>query len=595
MLNGSVVELADTNERPPMRLRLLGGFVIALGVMAIVFLPKYFAIGTSLHIFGIFLGPVVGLPLFVLWWLFRSRAPWFDRILGLMVFLGCGAVTVALAHDSMGLVLIVYTVPWVMLATMVGLALLRGIPWRRARLVMPLIIACASLYWTLLRFDGVDGTVSGVFSWRWEPTAEEKYLAELESATADSGAAVIAEPVKLKARPGDWVQFRGRQRDGRVRGTTLSGAWRDRAPELVWRRSIGPGWSSFCLVDGRLFTQEQRGEIEAVVCLDADTGQPIWVHEHQARFAEMMSGPGPRATPTFDQGRVYALGAKGALTCLDAATGDVQWSQAIDKDGSAAVPEWGFSSSPLVVDDRVIVFAGGGGGKSLLAYAKDDGHLAWTAGDSRLSYSSPQYMELLGQPQIIMHDDLGLTGYRPADGEQLWQYRWEMPKRSRVVQPAIVGENRLMTAMGYGTGARLVELDLVEGAWTTTELWESRHLKPYYNDFVVHQGFAYGFDSDLFTCIDLSTGKRAWKRGRYGNGQVILLADQGLLLVLSEKGQIVLLEANSERHVELAKVPGIEGKTWNHPVLVGERLYIRNGEQAACYELPQQKAAANVP
>ena len=153
----------------------------------------------------------------------------------------------------------------------------------------------------------------------------------------------------------------------------------------------------------------------------------------------------------------------------------------------------------------------------------------------------------------------------------------------------------MVTAMGYGTGTRLVEFARVEGTWTTTELWESRQLRPYYNDFVVHQGFAYGFDSDLFTCLDLTTGKRAWKRGRYGNGQVLLLPDQELLIVLSEKGQIVLLEANPRRHVELAKVDGIEGKTWNHPVLVGDRLYIRNGEQAACYVLPLANAVSSAP
>lgn len=596
MLSGSMVNAGQASEGPPIRIRLGGGFAITLSVMAVVFLPRYYAVGTALHLFGFILGSAIGLPCFLLWWLFRSRAPWLDRILGLLVLLACGAVTAVLADPSMGLPLIVFAIPVVMFVTMLGLALLRSLPWGQARYVMPLVIAAACLYWALLRFEGVDGTVSGVFSWRWEPTAEAQYLAELEAAAvvgADDAQPV--EPRTLTPQVDDWLQFRGRRRDGQVRGTNLSRDWLGQTPQRMWRRSIGPGWSSFCVVDGHLFTQEQRGEMEAVVCLDGETGNTLWVYEYPSRFVEMMAGPGPRATPSFADGRVYALGATGRLACLDGATGVEQWSRNIAQDGQAAIPEWGFSSSPLVVDGLVVVFAGGGAGKALLAYTADDGQLTWTAGDSRLSYSSPQFVSLLGEPQVVMHDSFGLTGYRPADGEQLWQYAWPMPKHSRVTQPALVGERQMVTAMGYGTGARLVEFARVEGTWTTTELWESRQLKPYYNDFVVHQGFAYGFDSDLFTCLDLTTGKRAWKRGRYGNGQVLLLPDQELLIVLSEKGQIVLLEANPRRHVELAKVDGIEGKTWNHPVLVGDRLYIRNGEQAACYVLPLANAVSSAP
>ena len=244
MLTGSVVKWDESGEQPPVRLRLLGGLVIALSVMAIVFLPKYFAIGTWIHIFGFILGPLVGFPLFVLWWLFRSRAPWVDRILGVLVWVGCAAVTTVLAHDSMNLVILVYAIPVGMLVTMVALTLLRNVSWRRVRLVIPLVIACASIYWVLLRFEGVDGTVSGVFSWRWEPTAEEKYLDELAAEGAAVEASRPVEPLTLQPRSGDWLQFRGALRDGNVGGTTVSRDWKRQSPKWVWRRAIGPGWSS---------------------------------------------------------------------------------------------------------------------------------------------------------------------------------------------------------------------------------------------------------------------------------------------------------------------------------------------------------------
>ncbi|HMP08458.1 MAG TPA: PQQ-binding-like beta-propeller repeat protein, partial [Lacipirellulaceae bacterium] len=174
----------------------------------------------------------------------------------------------------------------------------------------------------------------------------------------------VAEAPPLQATAEDWPGFRGAQRDGVVRGTSIRTDWDAAPPVRLWKRRVGPGWSSIVVVGNRLYTQEQRGENEAVVCCDADTGRPVWVHEDAARFAEAMGGVGPRATPTFHEGRVYSLGATGVLNCLDAATGRLRWSRNVADDGQGRVPYWGFCSSPLIVDDCVIVFAGGGGDRN---------------------------------------------------------------------------------------------------------------------------------------------------------------------------------------------------------------------------------------
>jgi len=156
---------------------------------------------------------------------------------------------------------------------------------------------------------------------------------------------------------------------------------------------------------------------------------------------------------------------------------------------------------------------------------------------------------------------------------------------NRVVQPHEVDPNHWIIGTYYGEGSRLVEVTQKEGVFSTKEVWQTKDLKPYFNDFVSYEGHLYGFDGDIFICVDSATGKKTWKKGRYGSGQVVLLADQGLLLVMGEKGEVILLEANPKKHVELGKFTGISGKTWNHPVLAGSQLFLRNGEEMACFEL----------
>ncbi len=377
-------------------------------------------------------------------------------------------------------------------------------------------------------------------------------------------------------------------------GVEVSTSWNARPPKLVWRQRIGPAWSSMLVIGGRLFTQEQAGEAEAVVCLDAESGRRVWTHEDAARFWDSQSGAGPRATPAFAEGCIYAQGATGILNCLDAATGKVRWSHNVMEDSDASLPMWGFSSSPLVVEDLVIAYAGGKADKRLLAYRTADGELAWTASAGPTSYTSPQPAEFGGKAQALFLSDLGLVALDPATGKECWRYDAAAPGILRAVQPAVLGSAGVLIA-SEDLGTVLLNVTQQDGQWKAKEQWTSRAMKPGYNDFVVHDGFAYGFDGGAFCCLDVKTGKRRWRRGRYGRGQTLLLADQGLLLVSAETGEAVLLEATPEKHRELGRFQAIEGKTWNHPAIAQGCLFMRNDQEIACYRLQGSSAPSVSP
>ena len=306
---------------------------------------------------------------------------------------------------------------------------------------------------------------------------------------------------------------------------------------------------------------------------------------------EAIAGPGPRATPTFHEGKIYALGAAGRLNCLDAVTGKVIWRRDIVEDSKAKIPIWGFASSPYVAQGVVTVFAGGPEKKSVLGYKADSGEPAWSAGDGQLSYASLQPARLGDVEQLVMVSEQGLTAFSPANGSILWEHAWLLEGgMARIVQPALVDDAGVIVGTGFGNGvSRRWSSSADKGdKWDVKEVWTTRAIKPYFNDLVVHKGHLYGFDGDFFTCVNLENGKGKWRERGYGNGQVLLLADQDLLLILSETGEAALVEAKSEGYQELGRFQALEGKTWNHPVISHGLLLVRNGAEAACYQLTEK-------
>jgi outer membrane protein assembly factor BamB len=530
--------------------------------------------------------------LFMIWWFTNGRVPGRERLLlfGLLVLVAFAAKQ--LSDPSIGLFcVLVYGLPVVFTAWALWFVVAR----RRSIAVQrwgTLAIFCLVLgYLTLVRMDGVDGSQNAAIHWRWSPVAEDLFLAERAKARSSSSAPVAREALArtLAIQPGDWPAFRGSNRDGALHGVKIATDWNSAPPKQLWRKRVGPAWSSVAIVDGRLFTQEQRGEAEAVISLDAVTGEEIWAHEDKSRFWEAVAGAGPRATPTFVDGRLYTLGGKRMLDCLDAGSGRLLWSCDIVKDSGALVPMWGFSSSPLVVAGMVVVYAGGEPDKGLLAYHADSGKPAWTAATGPISYSSPQLATIGDKEQILFLSDQGVMSVDPASGKLLWEHAAAAPKIWRAVQPRALGNSQVLIG-SEDLGSMLIDVKHEKDVWTATENWASRAMRPAFNDSVLYDGSLYGFDGSILCCLDVQTGKRRWKQGRYGHGQVLLLADQGILLVLSEAGEAVLVAANPKQHEELGRFQAIEGKTWNHPVIAHGRLYVRNDEELACYELKLAEA-----
>ena len=523
-----------------------------------------------------------------IWWWTNWRIPFRERLFGCVLVVGAGLLIAPLSHKSMLFALPTLGLPAVLTIWTLWMLAANYVHIRRNRLAWLLVVVPVWAFFTLIRTDGIDGDLKADVRWRWSPSAEDLFFAERASQRKqESGPASVGETAALALAPGDWPEFRGPNRDGVLRGVNIAQDWKSTPPQLIWKKRLGPAWSSVIIIGNYLFTQEQRGESETVVAYEAATGNELWVHEDPVRFWEAVAGAGPRATPTFANGRLYTMGATGLLNCLDAATGKRYWSRDVATDAPAKPPMWGFSGSPLVIDNLVVAFGGGESG-ALLAYKIDSGEIAWRAATSHESYSSPQLATIGGRRQCLMLGDRGLTAVDPTTGAVLWEGGTAMPGAPRAVQPRVVDDSHLVVGTLDGTGVTSIAVTSESISWKVDQLWTTTQMKPEFPDFVVHDGHIYGFDGAIFCCLDLATGKRSWKEGRYGRGVVMLLPNQSLLLVISETGEAVLLAANPERHQELGRFRALEGKTWNHPVIVRGRLYARNAEEMACYEVGER-------
>jgi|CXWL01.1.fsa_nt_gi outer membrane protein assembly factor BamB len=628
---------------PPRPLRLWPG-VVLLGLQWVIrFVLPIIApseMGTAV------LGSLAGALAILVWWLFFSRAPWVER-LGAVALMAATLVAIrpllhpSIAGGMMGMMPMIYALPGLCLALVAWAAVSRrlGVGPRWAALAGATLLACGSL--ALLRTEGLSGDADSDLAWRWTKSTEER-LAELDRtappaqvpatsstvgvevpatsqtpavaealnevpatsstvadqvpATSPTPSAAVEAPATSQeatavevpatsstptATVADWPGFRGADRDGVVRGVRIGTDWASAPPVEVWRRPIGPGWGSFAVHGDVVYTQEQRGDEEAVSCYRLATGEPVWRHQDAARFYESNAGAGPRATPTLARGRLYTFGATGILNALDATTGALLWSHQPPSDTGREVPMWGFAASPLVVGDVVVIATAG----TLAAYDAATGERRWIGPPGGGGYSSPHLWQPAGGgAQVLMLGGPGAVGVSPADGRVLWTY--PLASATRIVQPALTAEGDLL--LGDGDNQDLHRVAITDGpaGWVGEERWTSNGLKPYFSDFVVHAGHAYGFDGNMLAAIDVATGKRMWKGGRYGHGQLLLLADQDLLLVLSEQGKLALVNATPGAFVELARAAAIKGKTWNHPVVVGDLLLVRNGQEMAAFRLP---------
>jgi outer membrane protein assembly factor BamB len=381
-----------------------------------------------------------------------------------------------------------------------------------------------------------------------------------------------------------WPGFRGSNRDSHYDDGPILTNWPAGGLRLLWRQPCGGGYSSFAIAHGCAFTLEQRRDNETTVAYEFKSGREIWTSAWPDRFQEYFSEEGPRSTPTFDDGKVYVFGAMGELRCLDAPTGKVVWSNNIVVENHGNVPSYGIAPSPLVLGDKLIVQSGAGNGKSVLCLDKRDGKLLWSALDDPTGYASPALVNICGQDQIIVCAETRTLGLNIKDGKAFWEIPWRvLHNQMPIAQPVLLGTNRFLLSAGYFTGCAVVEVTYTASAFTVRTVWQNKNLKNKFTSSVFYQGYVYGLDEDILTCLDAATGERKWKDGRYGYGQLLLAS--GHLVILSGEGELALVKATPERYEELSRFQAIKGKTWNHPAIADGKILVRNAQEMACFQI----------
>jgi outer membrane protein assembly factor BamB len=378
-----------------------------------------------------------------------------------------------------------------------------------------------------------------------------------------------------------WSGFRGGQRDGHYRAGPIRTDWTTLQP--LWRQPVGGGHASFVAANGHAFTIEQRGDQEVAVAYDVLTGRELWTNAWDAAFISSMGGPGPRATPAVHDGTLFVLGAAGELRALDASNGTLRWRTNILDDADAGNRDFGLAASPLIVGNTVVTMPGGGNGRTIVAYDRASGRVAWSALDDEGAYASPVRATLAGVDQIVAVLANRVVGLSTDGGNLLWESPWPSDGGNHAAQPVILGENRIF--LSSGTGIRGVALEIVrdgEGL-TARELWRTNRMKNNVSSSVHQDGFIYGIDQGILACIDASNGELKWKAGRYGDGQTLLAS--GHLVITTGDGEVVLVRATPDGHQEVARTAAVEGSTLNHPALVDGFLLVRNGAQMAAFDL----------
>ena len=446
---------------------------------------------------------------------------------------------------------------------------------KRLRLTVTFgLVGLASVYAALFRLSGMTGDMMPIIEFRWSrgPLSMPVTPAPL----------VPLPQASITPVPAAFPQFYGPNRDGVLPGPKLDTNWLVNPPQVLWRLPVGAGWSGFVVANGLCLTQEQRGGDECVVARELATGRELWRHADRAHYSSTIAGEGPRATPTIVGNRVFSFGSTGLLNCLDLATGQRLWSRDVVRESGGKVPIWGATSSPLLVNELVVVHGGEGGSASLFAFRASDGTPAWRGGASP-SYSTPVLATIAGTPQVLAFNDGSVSGHNPTNGATLWQRPWG---NGNVVcaSPLVVSSNRVLFSSGYGVGAELVELSpKTNGAVNVERIWKSIRMKSKFAHLFQREGCVFGLDDGMLACVDLADGSQKWKEGRYGHGQGLFVGD--LYLLLSESGELVLLKPTPVAPNELVRFRVFNSKTWNPIALAGDLLLVRNDREAVCLRL----------
>ena len=484
-----------------------------------------------------------------------------------------------------------FSLPLALLILAIWWLFLSGFGWATKLFVVLLAVALPFGFTRIVRHVEFTGRMTPRFNFIWEHDPDEDFEHHLQATATTSTDGM--PPITLAIGATDFARYRGPNGDGVTQSGPLAPDWTTLATKALWRQKCGGGYSGFAVAGNVAVTLEQRRQEEAVVCYDRATGKQRWQFTHPALFKQTpnMGGNGPRSTPTIADGDVYSLGAMGDFVCLDGATGKPRWQVNILKDNDAQNVMWGMTGSPLIVGGNVIVNPGvnpaNNVGKAVAAYDRKTGAKVWAAGDKPAGYSSPQLAKLAGIDVILLFDGGGLVALNPENGKEEWRHEWKTFSDMNIVQPLVLSGDRVFISSESANGGVMLKLDRNRNGWVKSELWQNRNLYSRFANPVAHEGHIYGLCNGALTCVDDKTGKRLWKDGEYGSGQLLLAGD--VLIVCSEAGDIATVAADPTGYRELGRQTVFTQKTWNTPALAGNQLFVRNHYEMACLELPAAK------
>ena len=395
---------------------------------------------------------------------------------------------------------------------------------------------------------------------------------------ADAGAEGKTEPWETAS----WAQWRGPHRTGVSDETGLAPRWAEAGPAELWRRPLGEGFSAIVVDAGRLYTQFASGGDAFLVGLSAADGSELWRVRTGASFKNSY-GNGPRATPTLHNDVLYALGSSGDLVAVNAKDGAVVWKNNLRESFGAKAPRWGLSGSPLIEGDLLIVNTGGDNGRSILAFDRKTGKLRWSARDEQAGYAAPIAMTLAGVRQILVFVGDKLVSLDPADGSAHWELGWKTDWGINASTPILLEGDRVFLSTGYERGAIMLKVRKQDDGLVAEELWRNREMRNKFSSSVLYRGMLYGFDEGTLKCVDPEDGTTRWRQRGLGHGS--LLAADGKLIALSDRGKLVLADATPEGYVELGTIEAFKTKTWTVPTLAGGRLYLRDEKEIVAFDI----------
>ncbi len=385
----------------------------------------------------------------------------------------------------------------------------------------------------------------------------------------------------------EWHQWRGANRDGISLETGILKRWSETGPQELWRLPLGDGFSGISIANGRAYTMFAKGEDEVVVCLDAETGEELWRHLNDWFYEERQGGNGPRSTPTIDGNTVYVLSAFGRLLALDANTGEQLWDVDFTKAFSSSMPRWGFSTSPVVDDNRLLVEVGGANDNTIVAFNKGTGERIWGVATSPSSYSSPILVTVNDVRQALFFARDELLAVSPEDGSVYWRYPWYGGRNSdNRVTPVFISPDKVFISTRTGDAGVVLRIVGRGDDMRVEEVWRSHTMINGFSTTVLHDGYIYGFSNTIFKCVNTDTGEEKWKTRGFGQGSVIY-ADHHLI-VLGEHGNLALVEATPEGYREVAQAQVLSGRCWTVPTLSSGKLYLRNHQEIVCLDLRGQ-------